>query len=72
MHPAKGPRQPVAPHPNGVAGYRGNPIENLPVEECAPWEEPAQPNELANQAVFSAQALKNPADGKTTNPPEMR
>ena len=38
MYPIKGPRQPISINSNGNLGYIFNPMENLSVEECAPWE----------------------------------
>ena len=39
MYPVKGPRQPVSINPNGKSDYAFNPMEDLAVEECAPWEQ---------------------------------
>lgn len=38
MRRIKGPRQPVSINPNGNPDYTYNPMENLPVEEFAPWD----------------------------------
>jgi hypothetical protein len=65
MHPIKGPRQPVSINPNGQLDYTFNPIENLSVEECAPWEhsnlEDMDMVEATTESVFSSQTLNGAA-----------
>lgn len=38
MHRFIGPRQPISINPNGNPDYTFNPMENLAVEECSPWD----------------------------------
>jgi len=61
MHPIKGPRQPISINPNGNPTYIFNPMENLSVEECAPWEHSTL-DELKmvhakTEPIFSSQTL---------------
>ena len=56
MHPVNGPRQPVSINPNGKPDYAFNPIENLSVEECAPWEHDSYNVEYLIEPIFSSQA----------------
>jgi|GEM_PF-2086627 len=71
MHPVKGPRQPVSINPNGQLDYTFNPMEDLSVEECAPWEhsnlEDMKNVESTTEPVFSSQTL----NGSISSSPEI-
>jgi len=55
MHELKGPRQPISSNPNGIPSYISNPMEDIPVEEFAPWEDNNNVAEYINEPVFSSQ-----------------
>lgn len=65
MHPARGPRQPVSAAPNGNPDYTFNPMEDLPVEEYASWEDLNVSADYMTEPVFSSQALYGITHGNT-------
>ncbi|HUX46779.1 MAG TPA: hypothetical protein VMV58_02085 [Desulfosporosinus sp.] len=71
MHPVKGPRQAVSVNPNGELDYNFNPMENLSVEEFAPWEYPiiddSNITDYRTEPVFSSQTLYISAHENTPN-----